>query len=103
MKEDGVIDVSDSLWTSPIDFHQLNVTNKNRFLLSRINNSLDTLVGFKIYSALNLKIGYWQVELEPKAWEKIAFTIAKSLWPFTGLPFKLYKPLLSKDLLHKWK
>jgi len=63
----GVIEESDSPWTSPLIFVQkdrslwffmnyrrLNFTKQGCFLLPRIKNTLDTLAGAKWFSTLDL-------------------------------------------------
>lgn len=69
-KKDGVIEPWSSSWTSPVmlarkkgtifvDYREFNnVTKKNHYLLSRIDDTLDTLVGSKIFPSFDLKSGY---------------------------------------------
>jgi hypothetical protein len=75
----GVIKESDSPWSLPvlvrkkngdlsffIDCRKLNnVTRKDCFPLPWIDDTLDTLVGAKWFSTLNLRSVYWQVDLHP--------------------------------------
>ncbi|UYV71739.1 hypothetical protein LAZ67_9000200, partial [Cordylochernes scorpioides] len=56
---------------------------------SRIDEVLDTLQGSKYFSAIDLKSGYWQVEVEEKDKEKTAFTTAHGLYEFNVMPFGL--------------
>jgi hypothetical protein len=51
--------------------------------------TLDTLVGSKWFSTLDLKSGYWQVDLHPDDTEKTTFSTGQRLWQFTVLPFGL--------------
>ena len=39
------------------------------------------------FSTLDLKSGYWQVELDPTAKEKTAFSFENGRWQFTVMPF----------------
>ena len=57
--------------------------------MPRIDDILDTLAGSRIFSTLDLKSGYWQVDMTQKEWEKTAFTIGTGLWQFTVMPFGL--------------
>ena len=104
MQRQGVIEQADSPWSSPVvlvkkkdgstrfcvDYRKLNdVTKKDSYPLPRIDDTLDTLAGSKWFTTLDLKSGYWQVELDPKDKEKTAFSTGKGLWLFTVMPFGL--------------
>jgi hypothetical protein len=104
MQRHGVIEESDSPWSSPVvltrkkngelrfcvDYRKLNdVTKKDCFPLPRIDNTLDTLAGAKWFSTLDLKSGYWQVDIHPDDKEKTAFSTGQGLWQFTVMPFGL--------------
>ena len=48
-----------------VDYHQLNnVTLKDSYPLPRIDDTLDAVSGSKWFSTLDLKSGYWQVEMD---------------------------------------
>ena len=79
MEEVGAIQKSSSPWLSSIvlvkkkdgnlsfciDLQKLNArTIKDAYALPRIDETLDYLAGSKWFSALDLKSGYWQVELD---------------------------------------
>ena len=104
MYEQGIIDKSTSPWCSPVvlvrkkdgttrfcvDYRRLNdVTRKDSFPLPRVHSTLDALNGSQWFSTLDLKSGYWQVELEESAKEKTAFSYGKGLWQFNVMPFGL--------------
>lgn len=104
MKEQGVIEESQSPWVSPavlvkkkdgtirfcVDYRRLNdVTKKNSYPLPRIDDILDQLAGNVWFTTLDLKSGYWQVRLSSAAKEKAAFSIGRGLWQFTVMPFGL--------------
>jgi hypothetical protein len=78
MRQRGVIEESDSPWSSPVvlvrkkngdfrfcvDYRKLNdVTMKDCFPLPRMDDTMDTLAGAKWFCTLDLKSGYWQVDL----------------------------------------
>ncbi|CAK1598653.1 unnamed protein product [Parnassius mnemosyne] len=67
-----------------VDYRRLNdVTKKDSYPLPRIDDTLDMLTGVKWFSTLDLKSGYWQVEIkdkDPKDKEKTAFSTGKGLW-----------------------
>ncbi|GFV88693.1 retrovirus-related Pol polyprotein from transposon 17.6 [Trichonephila clavipes] len=104
MQENDIIEPSSSPCTSPIilvrkkdgstrfcvDYRKLNdVTKKDSYPLPRIDDTLDTLSGHKWFSTLDLKSGYWQVEIHPEDREKTAFTSGQGLWQFKVMPFGL--------------
>ena len=73
-----------------VDYRRLNhVTKKDSYPLPRIDDTLEALAVAKWFSSLDLKSGYWQVELHPDDKEKTAFTAGRGLWQFTVNPFGL--------------
>ena len=55
----------------------------------RIGDTLNALGGSAFFSTLNLKSGYWQVELDDVSREKTAFVTNFGLCEFLVLPFGL--------------
>ena len=59
-----------------IDFHKLNSrTIKDAYTLPRIDDTIDTLLGAKFFSKLDLRSGYWQVEMKEEDKYKTAFSV----------------------------
>ena len=104
MENQGIIEPSTSPWASPIvlvekkdgslrfcvDYRKLNnITVKDSYPLPRIDDTLDALGGSQWFSTLDLKSGYWQVEMDSNDKEKTAFGVAGGLWQFRVMPFGL--------------
>ena len=90
MLDAGVIRESSSPWSSNIvcarkkdgslrlciDYRKLNSkTVKDAYALPRIEDTLDSLAGSKIFSTLDLRSGYWQVEIAEEDKPKSAFSV----------------------------
>uniref|UniRef100_A0A6G5ABV7 Putative tick transposon n=1 Tax=Rhipicephalus microplus TaxID=6941 RepID=A0A6G5ABV7_RHIMP len=104
MLQDGVIQPSSSPWSSPVvlvkkkdgtlrfcvDYRKLNnVTKKDVYPLPRVDDSLDKLRRAKYFSSVDLKSGYWQIEVDERDREKTAFVTPDGLYEFKVLPFGL--------------
>ncbi|UYV71409.1 hypothetical protein LAZ67_8003042, partial [Cordylochernes scorpioides] len=104
MLRDGIIRPSSSPWSFPVilvkkrdgkyrfcvDYRKLNdVTVKDVYPIPRIDDVMDTLQGSKYFSAIDLRSGYWQVEIKEKDKEKTAFTTTHGLYEFNVMPFGL--------------
>ena len=100
----GVVRPSHSPWSSPIvmvrkkdgswrfcvDFRKLNaVTHRDAYPLPRIDATLDTLHGAKLFTTLDLASGYWQVEVKEEDKEKTAFSTPQGHFEFNKMPFGL--------------
>ena len=57
--------------------------------LPRIDDAFYYILGSSWFSSLDLRSGYWQVELAPDARPKTAFTIGQGRWQFHVMPFGL--------------
>ena len=104
MREQGIIEPSPSPWASPVvlvrkkdggtrfcvDYRKLNaITKKDSYPLPRVDTSLQSFYGSMWFSTLDLKSGYWQVEIDAEDKEKTAFTTGQGLWQFLVMPFGL--------------
>jgi hypothetical protein len=104
MLESGIIQPSESPWTSPVvlvrkkngklrfcvDYRKLNsITKKDAYPLPRIQEMLNTLAGSQWFSTLDLASGYWQVMMDPKDREKTAFITKYGIYEFNVMPFGL--------------
>ncbi|GBN14381.1 Transposon Ty3-I Gag-Pol polyprotein [Araneus ventricosus] len=102
MVDNGIIEESSGPWATPIvlvkkkdgstrfcvDYRKLNeITKKDSYPLPRIDDALDALNGSQWFTTLDLKSGYWQVEIRPEDREKTAFTTGQGLWQFKVMPF----------------
>ena len=74
-----------------IDLRKLNErTVKDVYSLPRIEDSLDVLNGSCIFTSIDLKSGYWQVELDEKSIPLTAFTVGPlGFYECVRMPFGL--------------
>ena len=102
--DDGVIEASDSPWSSPllpvpkkdgtsricVDYRALNkLTRSNAYPLPRIDECYRNLAGSQYFTCLDLRSGYWQIRLAEDAKEKTAFTCRYGHFQFRVMPFGL--------------
>ena len=73
-----------------IDFRQLNkVTVKNKYPLPRIDDLFDQLKDAKIFSKIDLRLGYHKVRIKEKYIRKTIFKTRYGNYEFTVVPFGL--------------
>ena len=97
-----IVRESRSPWASPVvladksegtkrfcvDYRRVNAcTKKDRYLLPRVDDSLDILSGKKCFTSLDLMSAYWQIPVAPEDIEKTAFITPVGLFEFTTMPF----------------
>ncbi|GBL63530.1 Transposon Ty3-I Gag-Pol polyprotein [Araneus ventricosus] len=102
MVDNGIIEESSGPWASPIvlvkkkdgstrfcvDYRKLNeITKKYSYPLPRIDDTLDALNRNQWFTTLDLKSGYWQIEIRPEDREKTAFTTGQGLWQFKEVTY----------------
>jgi hypothetical protein len=104
MMDKGYIRPSMSLWGAPvlfvkkkygtlqlcIDYRQLNkVTIKNKYPLPKIDDLFGQLGGASIFSKIDLRFGYHQVQIKGEDIHKIAFRTRYGHYEFVVVPFGL--------------
>ena len=104
MLNQGIISPSNSPWSSPIvlvkkrngefrfcvDYRRLNeVTENDSHPLPNIADILDSLGNSRYFSTLDLRNGYWQIEIDQKDRPKSAFVTSSGLFQFNRMSFGL--------------
>lgn len=97
----GIITESRSPYASPIvvvrkkngtiriciDYRTLNNrTTPDQYTMPRIDDALDSLSGSKWFSVLDLRSGYYQIEMAPEDKEKTAFICPLGFYQFERMP-----------------
>lgn len=117
MLKASVISPSHSPWSSPVvivpkkdgtkrfcvDYRKLNRSLKqNAYPLPHIQDSISSLGGAKYFSCLDLKSGFWQIEMDEESRQKTAFTCFMGLYEFNVLPFGLsVAPSVFQNLMNE--
>ncbi|CAF3093817.1 unnamed protein product, partial [Rotaria sp. Silwood2] len=104
MLNEGIIVPSKSPWASPvvlapekdgficfcIDYRKLNeITIRDAYPIPRIDDTLDALQHAHFVSTLDLRSGYWQVEMDASSKALTAFVTHKGLFECTVMLFGL--------------
>jgi len=75
---------------SNVDYRPLNaITKVDKYSLPRIDTALDALEGAQYFSLLDLRSGYFQVEMHPADEDKTSFITENGLYQFIRMPFGL--------------
>ena len=74
-----------------IDFRRLNqMTKKDTFPLPRMQETMESMVGARHFSCMDLKSGFWQVKMDEKSRQYTAFTVGSmGVYEFLRMPYGL--------------
>ena len=78
-----------------VDFRWLNArTKKDSYPLPRIQETMESLVGARFFSTMDLKSRFWQVKMSEKSWQYTAFTVGSmGIFEFLWMPYGLCNTL----------
>jgi hypothetical protein len=117
LEDKGFIRASSSSWECPamfvkkkdhtlrlvVDYRPLNeVTVKNKYPLPRIDDLFDQLTGAKVFSKVDLRLGYHQIKIRSEDIPKTAFTTRYGSYEYTVISFGLTNaPATFMQLMNK--
>jgi hypothetical protein len=77
-----------------VDYRPLNaVTIKNKYPLPRIDILFDQLAGAKVFSKVDIRLGYHQIKIHPEDVRKTAFSTRYGLYEYLVMSFRLINAL----------
>ncbi len=90
-----IVSKKDGSWWMCLDFRKTNkVIKKNQYPISCQIEIFINFEGTGWFTLLDLASGYWQVEMDLKLREVIAFIILWRLFEWNKIPFSLYNMLV---------
>jgi hypothetical protein len=117
LQEAGYIRPSSSPWGAPVlivqkkdgsqrmcvDYRSLNdVTIKNKYPLPRIEDLFDQMRGVRVFSKIDLRLGYHQMKIRPSDILKTTFSTRYGLYEFMVMSFGLTNaPTYFMNLMNK--
>ncbi len=74
----------------PIDFRELNkITKVDSYPMPNIEDIFDKLCGAKVFTKLDAKSGFLQVDMHPRDVSKTAFATKDGIFEFLKMPYGL--------------
>jgi hypothetical protein len=84
------VEMKDGIKRMCIDYRSLNeVTVRNKYPLSQIEDLFDQLRGASVFSKIDLRLSYHQLRIQPSDIPKTAFITKYGLYEFTVMSFGL--------------
>ena len=81
-------------WRMCIDYHALNkITIKNMYHVPRVDDLLDQLKWSKLFTKMDLKLGYHQVQIKAEDTWKKTFKTKQGFYEWLVIPFCLCNSL----------
>jgi hypothetical protein len=86
-----------------VDYSPLNdVTIKNKYMLPHIDDLFDQMRGARVFSKIDLRLGYHQMKIRPSDIPKTTFSTRYGLYEFTVMSFGLTNaPAYFMNLMNK--